>query len=61
MALGLTLAFLAGVVELGMGVLRLGALVNFISHSVIAGFTAGAGVSIRRSGSAPCPGIVVRG
>ncbi len=44
--LGLTLAFLVGVLELGMGVLRLGALVNFISHSVIVGFTAGAGVLI---------------
>ncbi len=44
--LGLTLAFLVGVLELGMGVLKLGALVNFISHSVIVGFTAGAGVLI---------------
>ena len=44
--LGLTLAFLVGVLELGMGVFRLGALVNFISHSVIVGFTAGAGVLI---------------
>lgn len=45
-ALALTLAFLVGVIELTMGVFRLGALVNFISHSVIVGFTAGAGVII---------------
>jgi sulfate permease, SulP family len=44
--LGLTLAFLVGMLELGMGILKLGALVNFISHSVIVGFTAGAGVLI---------------
>ncbi len=44
--LGLTLAFLVGVIELTMGILKLGALVNFISHSVIVGFTAGAGVLI---------------
>jgi sulfate permease, SulP family len=44
--LALTLAFLVGVIELAMGILRLGTLVNFISHSVIVGFTAGAGVII---------------
>jgi SulP family sulfate permease len=44
--LALTLAFLVGVIELTMGFFRLGALVNFISHSVIVGFTAGAGVII---------------
>jgi SulP family sulfate permease len=44
--LALTLAFLVGVIELSMGIFRLGALVNFISHSVIVGFTAGAGVII---------------
>jgi sulfate permease, SulP family len=44
--LGLTLTFLVGILELSMGIFRLGALVNFISHSVIVGFTAGAGVLI---------------
>ncbi len=38
----LALTFLAGVMQLAMGLARLGALVNFISHSVIVGFTAGA-------------------
>jgi sulfate permease, SulP family len=44
--LALTLTFLVGLIELAMGVFRLGVLVNFISHSVIVGFTAGAGVII---------------
>jgi SulP family sulfate permease len=41
-ALAITLAFMVGVLQLIMGVVRLGALVNFISHSVVVGFTAGA-------------------
>ena len=42
----LTLALLVGVMQLAMGMARLGALVNFISHTVIVGFTAGAGLLI---------------
>lgn len=38
----LTLTFLAGVFQLAMGLARLGALVNFISHTVVVSFTAGA-------------------
>ena len=45
-ALALTLTFLVGLLQLGMGMLRLGALVNFISHSVVIGFTAGAALLI---------------
>ena len=41
-ALAITLAFMVGVIQLVMGLVRLGELVNFISHSVIVGFTAGA-------------------
>ncbi len=41
-ALAITLAFMVGVTQLAMGVVKLGSLVNFISHSVIVGFTAGA-------------------
>ncbi len=41
-ALAITLAFMVGVLQLVMGLVKLGALVNFISHSVIVGFTAGA-------------------
>lgn len=38
----LTLTLLVGLMQLTMGLLRLGTLVNFISHTVIVGFTAGA-------------------
>jgi SulP family sulfate permease len=41
-AMAITLAFMVGVLQLVMGLVRLGALVNFISHSVVIGFTAGA-------------------
>lgn len=40
------LTFLVGAIQLAMGLLRLGKLVNYVSHSVIVGFTAGAGVII---------------
>lgn len=42
----LTLTFLTGVMQLVMGIARMGALVNFISHTVIIGFTAGAALLI---------------
>jgi SulP family sulfate permease len=42
----LTLALLIGLMQLAMGLARLGTLVNFISHTVIVGFTAGAGLLI---------------
>jgi len=42
----LTLALLVGLLQFAMGVARLGALVNFISHTVVVGFTAGAGLLI---------------
>jgi SulP family sulfate permease len=45
----LTLALLAGVFQLAMGLARLGGLVNFISHTVIIGFTAGAALLIAAS------------
>ena len=40
------MAFLVGIVRLVMGLARLGMLVNFVSDSVIVGFTAGAGTLI---------------
>ncbi len=45
-SLVLTLTFLTGILQLVMGLARLGALVNFISHTVVIGFTAGAAVLI---------------
>jgi len=47
--LALTLTFLTGAFQLLMGVARMGALVNFISHSVVIGFTAGAAILISSS------------
>ena len=41
--------FLTGVFQLGMGIARFGVLVNFISHTVVVGFTAGAGLLIAGS------------
>lgn len=40
--MALTLAFMAGVFQFAFGLARLGTLINFVSHSVIVGFTAGA-------------------
>ena len=45
-SLVLTLTFLTGVFQVVMGLARLGGLVNFISHTVIIGFTAGAAILI---------------
>ncbi|MBT8252499.1 MAG: SulP family inorganic anion transporter [Flavobacteriaceae bacterium] len=45
-SLALVLTFLAGFFQWVMGLLRMGKLVNFVSHSVIIGFTAGAGILI---------------
>ncbi len=45
-SLALTMTFLAGVYQLGFGLARLGLLVNFVSHTVVIGFTAGAAILI---------------
>ncbi|HXF66962.1 MAG TPA: SulP family inorganic anion transporter [Burkholderiales bacterium] len=42
----LTVTFLVGAIELALGLARMGALVNFISHTVVASFTAGAALLI---------------
>jgi len=44
--LALTLTFMVGVIQFGLGIIRIGTLANFISHSVIVGFTAGAALVI---------------
>jgi SulP family sulfate permease len=44
--LALTMTFLAGAFQLGFGLVRLGSLVNFVSHTVVVGFTAGAALLI---------------
>lgn len=45
-SLAITLSLLVGVIQLVMGWMQLGSLVNFISHTVVIGFTAGAGILI---------------
>lgn len=45
----LTLTLLTGLIQYLLGLLRLGSLVNFISHTVIIGFTAGAALLIATS------------
>ncbi|MEM9752963.1 MAG: SulP family inorganic anion transporter [Planctomycetota bacterium] len=41
-----TVALLAGLMQIGFAMLRMGELVRYVSHSVIVGFSAGAGVLI---------------
>ncbi len=48
-ALAITLAFLVGCIQLALGVFRLGFVVNFLSHPVIAGFTSAAAIIIALS------------
>ena len=48
-ALMISLTLLTGLIQLALGVFRLGTLVNFISHTVVIGFTAGAAVLIAAS------------
>ncbi len=45
-ALAITLSLLVGLFQLSLGIFRLGALVNFVSHPVIIGFTNGAAIII---------------
>lgn len=45
----LALAFLVGVLQLALGVFRLGFMVNFLSHPVISGFTSAAAIVIALS------------
>lgn len=47
--LALTLTIMVGLIEVLLAVFKLGGLVNFISHSVVIGFTAGAGILIAAS------------
>src|SRR5512139_26853 len=47
--MALTLTFLAGVYQLAFGLARLGVLVNFVSHTVVIAFTAGAAILIGAS------------
>ena len=57
--MALTLTFLAGVYQLAFGLAKLGALVNFVSHTVVMGFTAGAAILIATSQLKHVLGITV--
>lgn len=48
-ALAIALALMVGVLQLALGLLRLGAVVNFLSHPVIVGFTNAAAIIIALS------------
>lgn len=60
-SLALTLTFLVGAIQLSLGLFKLGALINFVSHSVMVGFTAGAGVLITFSQLKHCLGLNASG
>jgi SulP family sulfate permease len=45
-SMAILLSFMAGVIKLLMGLAKMGKLVNFVSHSVVIGFAAGAGILI---------------
>lgn len=57
--MALTITFLAGVYQLAFGLARLGILVNFVSHTVVVGFTAGAAVLIATSQMKNVMGVFV--
>jgi SulP family sulfate permease len=59
--LALTLTFMAGLFQLAFGLARLGTLINFVSHSVIVGFTAGAAFLIATSQLKHALGIPIPG
>jgi SulP family sulfate permease len=59
-SIAITLTFLAGVYQLAFGLARLGVLVNFVSHTVVIGFTAGAAVLIATSQLKHITGIPIK-
>jgi SulP family sulfate permease len=48
-AMALTMTFMAGVYQFAFGLAKFGMLVNFVSHNVVIGFTAGAAILIASS------------
>ncbi|MGS0466096.1 SulP family inorganic anion transporter [Cobetia marina] len=61
LAAALLLALISGAMLVAMGLLRLGALVNFISHPVISGFMTASGVLIIASQLGPMSGLRLSG
>ncbi len=60
-AIAILLAFMVGIIQFSMGIFRLGFLVNFLSHPVIAGFTSAAAIIIAMSQFKHLLGIKVSG
>ena len=60
-AVAITLAFLSGAILLLMGFLRLGFLVNFLSHPVISGFISASGLLIAASQLKTLMGVKAEG
>jgi len=58
-SMALTLTLMAGIYQLAFGIARLGKLVNFVSHSVVVGFTAGAAILIFTSQMKNVLGITI--
>jgi len=58
-SLALTLTFLAGLCQFMFGVARLGRLVNFVSHTVVIGFTSGAAILIATSQLKHILGLII--
>lgn len=57
--LALTITFMAGLAQLILGIVGMGVIVNFISHTVVIGFTAGAAMLIGTSQIKYCFGLSV--
>ncbi len=57
----ISLTLLTGLIQLALGMFRMGSLVNFISHTVVIGFTAGAAILIAVSQLKHVLGIEVPG
>lgn len=55
----LTLTFLTGLAQLILGIARMGVIVNFISQTVVIGFTAGAAILITTSQMKNCLGLLI--
>jgi sulfate permease, SulP family len=60
-ALAALLALMAGVIQLGLGLLRAGFITNFLSHAVISGFTSAAAIVIGLSQLKQLLGISLAG
>lgn len=58
-AKALTITLLAGLIQLALGAGRMGTLVNFVSHVVVVGFTAGAALLIMESQTKHFLGLTV--